>query len=107
MPNLFLIFLTSKMGKNISVSDLLLHNEYPYRNPKTGGILQILWAGTLSVAHLGASDSGSLAAAGRSIQPCPTLCDPIDGSLTGSSVPGILQARTLDWVAISFSNAGK
>ena len=36
---------------------------------------------------------------------CPTLCDPIDGSPPGSSVPGILQARTLEWVAISFSNA--
>ena len=36
---------------------------------------------------------------------CPTLCDPRDGSLPGSSVPGILQARTLEWVAISFSNA--
>ena len=40
-------------------------------------------------------------------QSCPTLCDPIDGSPPGSSVPGILQARTLEWVAISFSNAGK
>ena len=39
------------------------------------------------------------------IQSCPTLCDPIDGSPSGSPVPGILQARTLEWVAISFSNA--
>ena len=39
------------------------------------------------------------------LQSCPTLCDPIDGSLPGSPVPGILQARTLEWVAISFSNA--
>ena len=45
------------------------------------------------------------AAAAKSRQSCPTLCDPIDGSPTGSSVPGILQARTLEWVAISFSNA--
>ena len=45
------------------------------------------------------------AAAAKSLQSCPTLCDPIDGSLPGSSVPGILQARTLEWVAISFSNA--
>ena len=45
------------------------------------------------------------AAAAKSLQSCPTLCDPIDGSPPGSSVPGILQARTLDWVAISFSNA--
>ena len=47
------------------------------------------------------------AAAAKSLQSCPTLCDPIDGSPPGSPVPGILQARTLDWVAISFSNASK
>ena len=47
------------------------------------------------------------AAAAKSRQSCPTLCDPIDGSPPGSSVPGILQARTLEWVAISFSNAWK
>ena len=41
----------------------------------------------------------------KSLQSCPTLCDPIDGSPPGSPVPGILQARTLEWVAISFSNA--
>ena len=45
------------------------------------------------------------AAVAKSLQSCPTLCDPIDGSLPGSPVPGILQARTLEWVAISFSNA--
>ena len=45
------------------------------------------------------------AAAAKSLQSCLTLCDPIDGSLPGSSVPGILQARMLDWVAIAFSNA--
>ena len=47
------------------------------------------------------------AAAAKSLQSCPTLCDPIDCSPPGSPVPGILQARTLEWVAISFSNAGK
>ena len=47
------------------------------------------------------------AAAAKSLQSCPTLCDPTDGSLPGSSIPGILQARTLEWVAISFSNAWK
>ena len=45
------------------------------------------------------------AAAAESLQSCPTLCDPIDGSPPGSPVPGILQARTLEWVAISFSSA--
>jgi len=47
------------------------------------------------------------AAAAKVLQSCPTLCDPIDGSPPGSPVPGILQARTLEWVAISFSNAWK
>ena len=47
------------------------------------------------------------AAAAKSLQLCPTLCDPIDGSPPGFLVPGILQARTLEWVAISFSNAWK
>ena len=48
-----------------------------------------------------------VAAAAKSLQSCPTLCDPIDGSPPGSAVPGILQAGTLEWVAISFSNAWK
>ena len=47
------------------------------------------------------------AAAAKSLQSCPILCDPIDGSPPGSPVPGILQARTLEWVAISFPNAWK
>ena len=47
------------------------------------------------------------AAAAKSLQSCPTMCDPIDGSPPGSPVPGILQARTLEWVAMSFSNAEK
>ena len=46
-----------------------------------------------------------LTATAKSVQSCPTLCYPIDGSPPGSPVPGILQARTLEWVAISFSNA--
>jgi len=62
-------------------------------------------------AHVGNSDrdystsvAAAAAAAAKSLQSCPTLCDPIDGSPPGSPVPGILQARTLEWVAISFSN---
>ena len=47
------------------------------------------------------------ATAAKSLQSCPTLCDPIDGSPPGSPIPGIVQARTLEWVAISFSNAWK
>ena len=51
------------------------------------------------------STAAAAAAAAKSLQSCPTLCDPIDGSPPGPAVPGILQARTLEWVAISFSNA--
>ena len=47
------------------------------------------------------------AAAAKSLQSCPTVCDPIDGSSPGSPIPGILQARTLEWVAISFSQCMK
>ena len=51
------------------------------------------------------ADCPAIAAAAKSLQSCLTLCDPIDGSPPGSPVPGILQARTLEWVAISFSEA--
>ena len=51
--------------------------------------------------------AAAAAAAAKLLQSCPTLCDPIDGLLPGFSVPGILQARTLEWAAISFSNAWK
>ena len=50
-------------------------------------------------------DRNAATAAAKSLQSCPTLCDPIDSSPPGSPVLGILQARTLEWVAISFSNA--
>ena len=55
----------------------------------------------------GESIQPTAAAAAKSLQSCPTLCDPIDGSPPDSPIPGILQARTLEWVAISFSNAWK
>ena len=51
------------------------------------------------------TNPAAAATAAKSLQSCPTLCDPIDGSPPGSPVPGILLARTLEWVAISFSNA--
>ena len=53
------------------------------------------------------NSGAAAAAAAKSLQSCPTLCDPTDGSPPGSPDPGILQARTLEWVAISFSNAWK
>ena len=55
----------------------------------------------------GLNETAAAAAAARSLQSCPTLCDLIDGSPPGSPVPGILQAITLEWAAISFSNAWK
>ena len=74
------------------------------RAPKASALEQpreIWWGGRWKVQN------GGAAAAAKSCQSCPTLCDPIDGSPTGSSVPGIVQARILAWVAISFSNAWK
>ena len=53
---------------------------------------------------MSSASSEVAAAAAKSLQSCPTLCDPIDGSPPGSAVPGILQARTLEWVDIAFSD---
>ena len=69
--------------------------------------LEIKWptsAGSLKKQESSRKTSAAAAAA-KSLQLCPTLCDAIDGSPPGSAIPGILQARTLEWVAISFSNA--
>ena len=62
--------------------------------------------GLYHLSHQGIPPASTPAAA-KPLQSCPTLCDPIDGSPPGSAAPGILQARTLEWVAISFSNAWK
>ena len=61
---------------------------------------------TVAQAGRGCHGDVAAAAAAKSLQSCPTLCDPIDGSPPGFPVPGILQARTLEWVAISFSSRG-
>ena len=66
-------------------------------------ILEIL-AIVLGKSAAAAAAAAAVAAA-KLLQSCPTLCDPVDSSPLGSSVPGIVQARTLEWVAISFSNA--
>ena len=58
-----------------------------------------------SVSNYTNNPAAAAAAAAKSLQSCPTLCDLIDGSLPGSAIPGILQARTLERIAISFSNA--
>ena len=70
-----------------------------------------MWTQTLKMIQMNLQDrhrlkdiENKLMVAAKSLQSCPALCDPIDGSPPGSPVPGILQARTLEWVAISFSN---
>ena len=67
--------------------------------------LKTIWC--IYILSAKANTNEYAAAAAKSLKSCPTLCDPIDGSPPGSPVPGILQARTLEWVAISFSNAWK
>jgi len=64
-----------------------------------------LWSGSTGSKTLDYQRTDPAAAAAKLLQSCLTLCDPIDSSPPGSPVPGILQARTLEWVAISFSNA--
>ena len=61
----------------------------------------------MKISYWQSKQSTAAATAAKSLQSCPTLCDPMDSSPRGSPVPGILQARTLEWVAIAFSNAGK
>ena len=66
-----------------------------------------IWSSLFPLRKRSTFPRASAAAAAKSLQLCPTLCDPIDGSPPGPAVPGILQARTLEWVAISSSNAWK
>ena len=79
-------------------------NEHHYAPWRQRASHAHLWS---SIASCSIDTAAAAAAASKSLQSCPTLCDPIEGSPLGSSVPGILQARTLEWVAISFSNAWK
>ena len=91
----------NSLGKNTGEgSHSLLQGIFPTQELNRGLLhcRQILY-------QLSYQGSPAAAAAVKSLQSCPTLCDPIDSSQPGSSVPGILQARTLEWVAISFSSA--
>ena len=76
-----------------SLSSLLLVRVFQYDLHQQYELLTACWKLKFSAA--------------KSLQSCPTLCDPIEGSPPGFPIPGILQARTLEWVATSFSNAGK
>ena len=62
---------------------------------------------TNGIFHRTQTKNFKIHAAAKSLQLCPTLCNPIDGSPPGSPIPGILQARTLEWIAVSFSSAWK
>ena len=79
-------------------------DSYPLHHQGSPGLNFIL---TYFYTTVSKNSQNAAAAAAKSLQLCPTLCDPIDGNPKGSPVPGILQARTLEWVAISFSNAWK
>ena len=76
--------------------------KFNIHHPEEKPILPVLVPHSFSFFLL---PTDAAAAAAKSLQSCPTLCDPIDSSPPGSPVSGILQARTLEWVAISFSNA--
>ena len=87
-------------------------SERPERTTPADTLISDFWPSELSVREwisviLSLWPFVAATAAAKSLQSCPTLCDPIDGSPPGSSVPRILQARTLEWVPISFSNAWK
>ena len=81
--------------------DVIFYDEYVWENVKNPRKI------IRSNSHFWPRKMLYAAAAAESLQSCSTLCDPIDGSPPGSTVPGILHARTLEWVAISFSNTGK
>ena len=92
-----------RQGYILSACLLNFYTEYIMGN----GRLDEAWAG-IKIARRNSNNLRyAAAAATKLLQSCPTLCDPIDGIPPGSPVPGILQARTLEWVAISFSNAWK
>ena len=97
-----------KLGKGVSQSCILspclfnFYAEYIMRNARLDEAQAGIKIARRNINNLRYADA---AAAAKSLQSCPTLCNSIDGSPPGSPVPGILQARTLEWVAISFSNA--
>ena len=94
-------------------SSVIPFSSYPQSFPASGSF-PVIWLFASGGQRIGTLASASVlpvnmtnaaaAAAAKSLQSCPTLCDSIDGSPPGSPVPGILQARTLEWIAISFSN---
>ena len=101
-----LIFLAFSMIQQMLAIWFLV--PLPFLNPAwTSGSPQFTYCWSLAWRILNITLLACAAAAAKSLQLCPTLYDPIDGSPLGSPIPGILQARILEWVAISFSNAWK
>ena len=93
----------NSLGQNTGVGSLsLLQGIFPTQGSNPGLLHRRKILDQLSKGSLEHQDA---AAAAMSLQLCPTLCDPIDSSPPGSPIPGILQARVLEWVAISYSNA--
>ena len=84
-----------------------IHSNIIHNSQKVEITQMPWWTGKKKCVIFTQYSVAAAAAAAKWLQSCPTLCDPIDSSPPGSPVPGILQARTLEWVAISFSNAWK
>ena len=98
----------SAVWKVLSQTHLLILESLPERQEVTGAPLGTeMQTAAICVISLYCAGTAAAATAAKSLQSCLTPCDPIDGSPPGSPVPGILQARTLEWVAISFSDARK
>ena len=98
------------MGSQRVRNDLVTKQQetyFPQRKAQVQTVSLAKFASFLRKNYQYFTNSSKNAAAAKSLQSCLTLCDPIDGSPPGSPIPGILQARTLEWVAISFSNAWK
>ena len=97
--------------KNIHFNVIIFTEDCETLKRKVVSLIYVPMVKQSHISRINFSESSELtllsAAAAKSFQSCPTLCDPIDGSPPGSCVPGILQARTLEWVVISFSNAWK
>ena len=93
MPKLLTVWITINCGKLLCLVSLNCSESF------------VSFEGALQFKRMFTTFLPTATATAKSLQSCPTLCDPIDGSPPGSPVPGILQARKLEWVAISFSKA--